>query len=473
MSVTDAAAPETMREEAGALRAALARVAAALEAERERWFTWVPVLVGLGIVAYFALPAEPWTSVAVALLCAAAALPWAGPARGTGSTVLYGILVASALGFALAKLRAETVAAPVLERRIGPVEVRGYVELVEPRATRGERLTLRVTALDRLPPAEQPYRVRVRTLQVLPGLKPGHAVRLRAHLAPPAPPALPGAYDFARAAWFQGIGALGFALARPEIDAEAVPPPLGLRIGTVIEGLRQAIGARVRAGLPGETGAIATALITGERGGISEETNAAFRDSGLLHVLSISGLHMAVIAGAVFACVRLGLALVPTVALRHPIKKWAAVAAAVAALGYLMISGAAFATVRSYIMISIMFLAVLLDRPAIGLRNVALAALVILVLWPESLHDVGFQMSFAAVTALVAAYELVRERARQRQREGGRGGAVKLLLFLGGIVLSTDSAEYWMPAFAGMTPNVWCRPCKPNFITLLALRIQV
>ena len=169
----------------------------------------------------------------------------------------------SALGFALAKLRAETVAAPVLERRIGPVEVRGYVELVEPRATRGERLTLRVTALDRLPPAEQPYRVRVRTLQVLPGLKPGDAVRLRAHLAQPAPPALPGAYDFARAAWFQGIGALGFALARPEIDAEAVPPPLGLRIGAVIEGLRQAIGARVRAGLPGETGAIATALITG------------------------------------------------------------------------------------------------------------------------------------------------------------------------------------------------------------------
>ena len=157
---------------------------------------------------------------------------------------------------------------------------------------------------------------------------------------------------------------------------------------------------------------------------------------------------MAVIAGAVFACVRLGLALVLTAALRHLIKKWAAVAAAVAALlGYLMISGAAFATVRSYIMISIMFLAALLDRPAIGLRNVALAALVILaVLWPESLHDVGFQMSFAAVTALVAAYELVRERARQRQREGGRGGAVKP--FLGGIVLSTLVASVAVAPFA-------------------------
>jgi competence protein ComEC len=156
MSVTDAAAPETMREGVGALRGVLARVGAVLDAERERWFTWVPVLVGLGIAAYFALPAEPWTSVAVALLGAAAVFPWLRPARGTGSTVLYGLLVASALGFALAKLRAETVAAPVLERRIGPVEVRGYVELVEPRATRGERLTLRVTALDRLPPAEQP-----------------------------------------------------------------------------------------------------------------------------------------------------------------------------------------------------------------------------------------------------------------------------------------------------------------------------
>src|SRR5512145_920394 len=114
-----------MREGAGALRGALARVAAVLDAERERWFTWLPVFVGISIAAYFALPAEPWTSVAVALLGAAAVFPWLRPARGTGSTVLYGVLVASALG-ALAKLRAETVAAPVLQRRIGPVEVRGY-----------------------------------------------------------------------------------------------------------------------------------------------------------------------------------------------------------------------------------------------------------------------------------------------------------------------------------------------------------
>ena len=147
--------------------------------------------------------------------------------------------------------------------------------------------------------------------------------------------------------------------------------------------VRQAIGARIAAALPGETGAIATALITGERGGISEATNDVFRDSGILHILSISGFHMAIMAGSVFFLVRLGLALFPSIALRYPIKKWAAAAAILAGFAYLMISGAAFATVRSAIMISIMFLAVLLDRPALALRNVILAATLILVRLPR------------------------------------------------------------------------------------------
>src|SRR6185437_16523783 len=162
----------------------------------------------------------------------------------------------------------------------------------------------------------------------------------------------------------------------------------------------------------GETGEIAVALITGERAGISEAVNQAMRDSGLAHILSISGLHMVIMAGTVFWLVRALLALVPALVLRFPIKKWAAGSALVAASFYLALSGAAVPTVRSWIMMSIVLLAVMLDRPALTVRNVALAALAILVVAPDSLFDPSFEMSFAAVVALVALYEWLGTRER-------------------------------------------------------------
>jgi competence protein ComEC len=172
-----------------------------------------------------------------------------------------------------------------------------------------------------------------------------------------------------------------------------------------VDALRAAINARIKAALPGETGAIAVALITGERGGISENVTESMRDSGLTHILSISGLHMAIMAGTVFWLARALLALVPGLALRYPIKKWAAALALAAATFYLALSGAAVPTVRSWIMMSIVLIAVMLDRPALTMRNVALAALAILLVAPESLFDASFQMSFAAVVTLIALYE--------------------------------------------------------------------
>jgi competence protein ComEC len=418
------------------LRARLAWVGTSLVEEQERWFCWAPVLFGLGIAAYFLLPTEPRLIAALAPVPAAVALRlvWR---RGVLAMVVGGALLAATLGLAAAKLRTEWVRAPVLTRQIGPVEVKGIVELVEPRASRGERITIRVTSLGGLEHDERPIRVRVRTMSRLAGLKPGDAVRVRATLAPPAGPALPGGYDFARSAWFQSLGGVGYAMSRAAFVTDAGPPPTTLRFWSAVERVRLSIGQAVVAALPGQIGAIANALITGERGGISEATNAAFRDSGLYHVLSISGLHMVIMAGAAFWLVRFVLALVPALALRFPIKKWAAVIACLAALGYLLISGSASATVRSWIMISIMFLAIVLDRPAVALRNVALAALAILLVMPESLHDAGFQMSFAAVVALVATYEALRDYWRSRGRAEGPGLALRVLLFFGGIVLST------------------------------------
>jgi competence protein ComEC len=422
-------------------------LATALAGEQERWFLWFPVLLGAGVALYFALPAEPHWVVAIAPVVAAlaVALVWR---EGLAAALVPAALLALASGFALAKLRTELTRAPVLERQMNLVELHGYIELVEARTGRGERLTIAVTRLGALAADQRPKRVRVRTNVVVAGLAPGKAVKLRATLAPPAIPALPGDYDFARAAWFAGIGGVGYALSRPEILTDAGPPPLRLRAWAMIERIRQGIGARVRAVLPGETGAIASALITGERGAITQATNDAYRDSGLFHILSISGLHMVIMAGAVFLAVRQLLAAIPVLALRYPIKKWAAGVAMIAALAYLLISGAAFATVRSWLMISLMFIAVMLDRPAIALRNVASAALAILIVYPESVLDVGFQMSFAAVVALVAAYEAIRARAERGDSTFLHRPAMRVALFFGGIVLSTLIAGLAVAPFA-------------------------
>ncbi len=435
-------AREVQEQESGGAFAPLLRL---LEAERERWFFWVPVLLGLGVGLYFSLSSEPHVLTAVAPLGAALALRMLVRRR-TALRLATSVLLAVALGFALAKVRVEGVRAPVLAKQMRSVEVRGFVERIEPRAKRGERLTLWVTALGDLNADARPRRVRITTGKPAPGLEAGDGVRLRATLMPPSGPAPPGGYDFARQAWFDRLGAVGYAWSAPKPDTTLGTPPWSLRLWARVERLRRAIGRRITAALPGEEGAIANALITGERGGIPEETTNAFRDSGILHILSISGLHMAIMAGSVFYIVRLLLAALPGVALRYPIKKWAAGAALLGAIGYLLISGSAFATVRSAIMISIMFLAVLLDRPALALRNVVLAAIVILLIFPESLLNVGFQMSFAAVVALISVYEAVRTR-------GGwllipEGPWARLLFFFIGIVLSTLVASAAVAPFA-------------------------
>ena len=435
--------------EAQGSRGAFAPLLRRLEAEQERWFFWVPVLLGLGVGLYFSLSFEPHVLTALAPFVAALALRLLAP-RQIPLLLAANVFLAVTLGFALAKVRVEWVHAPVLAKQMRSVAVEGFVERIEPSAKRGERLTLRVIRLGDLEEDARPIRVRITISKPAPDLKAGDRVRLRATLMPPSGPALPGGYDFARHAWFERLGAVGYAWSPPKRDTRLLAPskvlPWDLRLWTGVERLRRAIGQRITAALPGEAGAIANALITGERGGISEVTNTAFRDSGLFHMLSISGLHMAIMAGSVFYLVRLLLAAFPSVALRYPIKKWAAAAALIGAVGYLLISGSSFATVRSTIMISIMFLAVLLDRPALALRNVVLAAILILVLFPESLLNVGFQMSFAAVVALVCVYEAFSKRNGWSLLP--QGPWAKLVFFFVGIVLSTLVASAAVAPFA-------------------------
>lgn len=409
------------------------------DAERDRWFYWLPVAFGGGASVYFSLTSEPSLLATLALAVLAGAIFIAGW-RSTLAVMLSSILLTMTLGFTAAKLRTESVWGPVLKQPIGPVGVNGFIETLEPRANGSARMIVHVLEIEGLSLAHVPRRVRVSTGKHTEEHAPGDWIHLRAMLSPSPGPVLPGGYDFARAVWFKQIGGVGRATSIKKNEGEPPPAPLLITMSANIASLRQSIGERVRTVLPGQTGAIANALITGQRGEISEETNNAFRDAGLFHVLSISGLHMAIMGGAVFFTLRFSFALFPAIALRFPIKKWAAVGAALGSFAYLMISGGAFATVRAFIMISIMFLSVLLDRPAIALRNVALAALIILILYPESILDPGFQMSFAAVTALVSAYDFLSDRAPlfdERYNDMMR----RLLMPFVGIAISTIVAS--------------------------------
>ena len=224
---------------------------------------------------------------------------------------------------------------------------------------------------------------------------------------------MPGGYDFGRADYYDGIGAVGFAYGAAK-PADIGAPPLGIVLRKPLADLRETIRRRIIAVLPGDTGEIAAALVMGDQRGISEATQEAMRASGLGHVLSISGLHMALVAGSTFWLIRALLALSPGLALTRPIKKWAAAGALAVATFYLAISGANVATQRAYIMLAVILCAVMLDRRAITLRNVAIAAILVLLIEPESLLTASFQMSFAATLALVAGYEALRERAARK-----------------------------------------------------------
>jgi competence protein ComEC len=378
------------------------RAWARAEAGAGRLLPWVPIAFGTGIALYFTATHEPVLSVALATaiaLCTVALL-----ARRHRFFSLAVMCAAVAAGFATATWRTSRVAHVVLAKPLYSVSLSGFVETRDIRE-RTDRFVLHVASMDA--PRGQVRLERVR-LSVRKGTAPdvGSFVELKARLQPPLAPLRPGSYDFARDLYFQGIGASGFAMG----VIRTIEPPqtggLALRYAAFMQGLRDAIDARIRATLSGDERAIATALLTGRRDAITEPVNDAMFISGLGHVLSISGYHMAVVAGVVFFAVRALLALIPGLAARFPIKKWAAAAALFAAAFYLLLSGAEVATQRSFYMTAVVLIAVMVDRRAITFRTLALAAMIVLLLAPEALVHPSFQMSFAATLGLVALVQI-------------------------------------------------------------------
>lgn len=401
---------------AGLLRVRSTALIAAFEDERSQWVLWLPVFFGSGIALYFALPQEPPAWPAATALLAFGVLFWrVAPHK---RLVLLPLLALVA-GFTVVQARTAMVAAPVLSSRHGPVELEGRLISVEPLG-QGMRLLLDHPRIERLSQAATPARVRLvwRGETAEQSLHPGDRINLLAVLLPPPRPAAPGAFDFARAAYFERLGAVGYALRMPRLVASA--PALGPLDAWKLwwESARSRLATRIRSVLPGETGAVAAALMTGQRGAIPEDVLQAMRNSGLAHLLAISGLHLGLVAGLVFAALRAALALVPFLALRWPIKKWAAGCGLLAASGYLFLVGAPVPTQRAFLMVGIVLIAVIFDRTAISLRLVAFAAFLVLLLTPESLLGASFQMSFAAVIALVAAFERLRLDLGGRLGEG-------------------------------------------------------
>ncbi|EIE52278.1 ComEC/Rec2 family protein [Citreicella sp. 357] len=394
------------------MRQILQRCEGALIGQRGHLFPWVPVALGCGIGLYFLMGSEPLTwGLSLAALFGGGLLALSRR-LGVGHAPLAVAIGLLACGVALAGARAHLIAAPQLWfRYYGPIE--GRVVKIDRSASDALRLTLDRVVLSRMAPDDTPARVRVslhsRTSFLEPG--PGMRVMMTGHLGPPGGAAEPGGFDFRRHAWFLRLGAVGYT----RTPALLLEPAQG---GQWISRMRMGLSARVQAALPGESGAFAAAIMTGDRSGMSQQSIQALRYSNLAHLLAISGLHMGLLAGFVFGAARIAFLLPPGARHHWPGKKIAAGIALLASAGYLALSGGNVATERAFVMVAVMLIAVILDRRALSLRAVALAAIIVLLLRPEALLGPGFQMSFAATVALVTVFGLLRNFGIEREAPG-------------------------------------------------------
>jgi competence protein ComEC len=406
-----------------------------LAAEGERRLLWLPVFFGAGVGVYFALKVEPPLWAGLLAVIAAGGLVFA--ARRHPPLCKAALALASfAAGFALIRETAWERDAPMLQRRLGPVVVTGRIVDIDA-MEKGWRLIVDPDPLSGLDSGEQPRRLRLHIPNNNDGLGPGDRVSLKAMLYPVPGQILPGSHDLQREAYFAGIGGSGYSYgsAHRLADEPASTDPGTGGWREALLRLRTGMTQRITAVLPGSTGGVASALITGKRDAIAEEVKQAFRESGLQHLLAIAGLHLGLVGAFVFFAVRGGLALIPPVALRYPIKKIAAGATLVVLAGYLLISGAAIPTERAFVMNGIVFAAIMIDRLGISMRICAIAAAVVLALEPASLVGVSFQMSFSAVVALIAVYETFGARlARILYRHSLPG---RLLGYCGAVVVTT------------------------------------
>jgi competence protein ComEC len=389
-----------------------AGIRAEAAAQVERWLLWSPVAFGCGCALFFALTFEPspWAVYGAAAAAATAAL-LARRTRRRGLAIGLALLAFFVSGLAASELRAQRVAAPIAPANLGARRVEAWVvDNANNTSDRG-RVLLAPIRIDGLGPKETPIRMRL-TLRGPPPA-PGAAIEVMALVNPPPAPASPGAYDFARDAYFQSVGAVGLALGQPKALADPDPPPLGLKRDMAVNAWRWRLAETIIAAIGDRYGGLVVSMTTGHQAWIREEDLQSFRDSGLAHLLSISGVHMAIVGGFVYFLTRLLIACWPWLALRVSGKK-AAAGIGIAAIGaYLIVSGSPAPAERSAVTAITAFGAILLDRRAISFNSLAVAAFFVLVRHPEQIVQPGFQMSFAATAALVGLAEVWPHRTKE------------------------------------------------------------
>ena len=359
---------------------------------------FLPVFLSLGIGLYFALPFEPavpvlWGGFSSALLVGLATIGW----RDTYTwRWVMALCVMATLGMGLAQMRTHALHTNLLPDKVWGAEIAGTIQSME-RAGAGWRVVLQKARINH---EEKEYTLRLSIRGR--GFKPhlGQDITVMGSLMPPSPPFVPGAFDFQRHAYFQGLSGYGYTW---KIVSQSETTKI--QKTSALENYRIWIADKVYGILDKPEAGVVTALLNGQRAGIDRQTTKELQQSGLQHIISISGLHVGLLAGIVFYVTRLLMAFNMRLALTWPIKKIAAGFALVSIIIYMLIVGLEPATVRSVIMTGIVLIAVLVDREAINLRLVAIAAIILLLWHPESVLDIGFQLSFAAVTGLVAFYQ--------------------------------------------------------------------
>jgi competence protein ComEC len=382
-------------------------------AQSDRWTLWTPVAFGAGAATYFGLKQEPifWLAFWGPVVLAAGLSITSRATTRRLLAIVFTLAAFMLCGFALAALKANLVAAPTVPADYGVGRVEGWVVDVSSSSKEKGRLLIAPASISHLRRDALPALIRI---AVAPDavIGPGEAVRLTALLDPPPGPAAPGAFDFARDAWFERIGGVGLALKQPVLT-DLPPPPPSIRLAQAVNRLRWRLARQLASDIRAEVGpagegaaGLAAAVTTSHEGWLPAEAVDNLRGSGLAHMLAIAGLHTAAVSGFVFAALRFGVAAWPWLALRVPGKKVAAAGALVAVAAYLMLSGAHPPAKRAAITAGVAFIAILLDRRAISLRSLAVAALLVLLLQPEAVVQPGFQMSFSATAALVALAEV-------------------------------------------------------------------
>ena len=379
------------------------KISSFLYQQRQGFSLMMGAFFALGIGVYFALPFEPRLWV-VGLSSFISIVLWFLVRRDNVARLVFCYISLFCLGICVTTIRSHIVSAPVLSEKMYDVQVSGEVSRVENKRD-GYRITLKNVAIEGLEQHQIPVHIRLNYKQQTPLIRVGDILTGYAHLVPPVLPAEEGAYDFSRAAWFMQIGALGRLT---EITRYQVMSNRS-KLNIWFEDIRSFISKRVQEVLPPDAAAIVVPLIVGDQGLVSREQYELYRIAGIIHVLSVSGFHLTLLAGFVFFLIRGVFALIPSLGHILNTKKLAAFLSLLLVLFYLFISGLQIPAIRSFIMIAVILLAIMLDRSAISLRTAVLAGVFILAIWPESLLNAGFQFSFIAVFAMLSLYEILMQ----------------------------------------------------------------